>query len=42
MKAVLKKEVEVKATQLTAQEAEAVRVLIQAVKIATKLGRFEL
>ena len=41
MKAV-KKEVEVKATQLTAQEAEAVWVLIQAVKIATKLGSFEL
>jgi hypothetical protein len=42
MKAVLKKEVEVKATQLTAQEAEAVRVLIQAVKMATKLGAFEI
>ena len=41
MKAV-KKEVEVKATQLTAQEAQALSVLIQAVKIATKLGSFEL
>tara|TARA_B110000902_G_scaffold231615_1_gene274009 strand:- start:1839 stop:2027 length:189 start_codon:yes stop_codon:yes gene_type:complete len=41
MKAVTK-EVEVKATQLTAQEAQALSVLIQAVKIATKLGSFEL
>ena len=41
MKAVTK-EVEVKATQLTAQEAQALSILIQAVKIATKLGSFEL
>tara|TARA_R110002167_G_scaffold22404_4_gene80386 strand:- start:2031 stop:2219 length:189 start_codon:yes stop_codon:yes gene_type:complete len=41
MKAVTK-EVEVKATQLTAQEAQALSTLIQAVKIATKLGAFEL
>jgi|TARA_R110000824_G_scaffold177162_2_gene356461 hypothetical protein len=41
MKAV-KKEVEVKATQLTAQEAQALSVLVQAVRIATKLGSFEL